>query len=222
MDANSPAPSPIDGSNCTPPRGGGGGAFPITAPGTSRNCCRPFAANTSANLFVRPFSKVLATQRYRQLRSSAKRLVVLDGRQGNSLRGEEFWEGPNRRGDLVLPLANEGQMWYEARCCCFLVDGGCYFLMGCAPATFTTGHAGSRRDLQKAPEVTELKREARKIPAELGAVPQPAGSTPVGPSSSTAGHARRIPAGGSRLLRSIQVECGGLGCIVPGGVAGDS
>ena len=33
-------------------------------------------------------------------------------------------------GALELVLRNEGNVWYKAPRCCFLVDGCCYFLVG--------------------------------------------------------------------------------------------
>ena len=49
--------------------------------------------------------------------------------RGNNLRG--FFLGGLKLGggDLELVLRNEGKIWYKVPCCCFIVDGCCYFLI---------------------------------------------------------------------------------------------
>ena len=53
--------------------------------------------------------------------------VVSGYHPGNNLRGVMLG-GPRGRG-LVVLLRNEAKFWYKAPCCCFLVDGCCYFLV---------------------------------------------------------------------------------------------
>ena len=47
----------------------------------------------------------------------------------NNLREVFFGRGKiGGGGDLKVVLGNEGKFWYKVPCCCFLVDGCCYFL----------------------------------------------------------------------------------------------
>ena len=49
--------------------------------------------------------------------------------EGNNLRGVFFW-GEDLWGRIwYYSLEMKGKFWYKVPCCCFLVDGCCYFLV---------------------------------------------------------------------------------------------
>ena len=70
---------------------------------------------------------------------------------GNNLRvffGRAIITG----GNLELALRNEGKFWYKVPCCCFLVDGCCYFLVAFCPSAHDSPSAvniGGLEDLQR-------------------------------------------------------------------------
>ena len=71
---------------------------------------------------------------------------------GEQFEGVFFGRDKIRGGGLELVLRNEGKFWYKVPCCCFLVDGCCYFLVAFCPSAHDSPSAvniGGLEDLQR-------------------------------------------------------------------------